>query len=171
MPEQYIKIPSMEEFVKTLRETSLPISIIVTADGVYYKLNENESYYNTVTKNLGKWGKPVIFGLAGLAGLVINHPFAKKIGAFALGHAIGEGLVRGLVRPQYVIVEKVASDTLKFRLEGFDPNESFKIFLNGNEVGSGTTDANGSAEIEIRGTIEVKATELAVVCGTTSSSS
>jgi len=167
MPEALIRVPSMEEFVEILRKESLPVTIVVTADGVYYKLNENESYYNTVTKNLGKWGKPVVFGLLGGLGLIINHPFAKKLGAVALGSAIGEAVVKGLIKPQYVIVEKSASNVLKFKLEGFDPNENFKIFLNGSEVGSGTTDANGSAEVEVTGTIEVKATELAVVCGST----
>lgn len=167
MPEAMIRIPSVDELIDIVRKESLPVAIVVTVDGVYYKLNENESYYNTITKNLGKWGKPFMFGVFGGLGLMINHPFAKKLGAIALGSALGEAIVRGFVKPQYVIVEKVTSDTLKFKLEGFDPNQSFKIFLNGSEVASGTTDANGSAEVEVTGTIEVKATELAVVCGAT----
>jgi len=167
MPEALIRIPSMDEFVETLKKESLPVTIVVTADGVYYKLNENEGYYNTVTKNLGKWGKPVVFGLFGGLGLIINHPFAKKLGAITLGSAIGEAIIRGFIKPQFVIVEKATSNTLKFKLEGFDPNETFHIYLNGTEVANGTTDANGSAEVEVTGTIEVKATELAVVCGST----
>ena len=167
MPEALIRVPRMEELVDMLKKETLPVTIVVTADGVYYKLNENEGYYNTVTKNLGKWGKPVVFGLFGGLGLIIDHPFAKKLGAITLGSAIGEAIIRGFIKPQYVIVEKSASNVLKFKLEGFDPNETFHIYLNGTEVANGTTDANGAAEVEVTGTIEVKATELAVVCGST----
>ena len=167
MPETLIRVPSLEELMEVVKKESLPVTIVVTASGLYYKLNENESYYNTVTKNLGKWGKPVVLGVGGGVLLAVNHPFAKKIGAFAIGQALGEAIIRGAIKPSYVVVEKSAENTLKFKLEGFDPNQSFKIFLNGNEVASGTTDANGSAEVTVEGTIEVKATELSVVCGAT----
>jgi|GEM_PF-4717130 len=161
-----IGIPSMEEFVKHFKEESLPVTVIVTADKSYYKLNENESYYTNITQRAGKYAKGLIYGIAGAISMLIKHKTVRKTGAMLIGYGIGEVIDKLFINKQYVIVKK--TDTgLEFDLEGFDASQNFTIFLNGSQVATGTTDANGSATISVNGTVSIEATEIAVICGST----
>lgn len=163
---KFIEIPSMEEFVERLKSESLPVLIIATADKVYYKADENESFYTNITQKVGKFGKALVFGLVGLGSMLIKHNAIRKAGALTLGYAIGDAIDKGLINKQFVIVKKT-DNGLEFNLEGFDTSQNFVIYLNGTKIAEGTTDANGSAKVTVDGTVKVEATELAVVCGAT----
>ncbi len=165
-PRGLIRVPSVDELVDLIKKETIPVTIVVVGDKLYIYAGENEGFYKNIVQKLGKWSKPVIYGVAGGITLLVNNRFIRKIGGLLLGYGLGETIDKLFINKQYVIVKK--TDTgLEFDLEGFDTSQTAYIYLNGTLVAQGETDAEGKATITVDGTVSVEATELAVVCGST----
>jgi len=161
-----IRAPSLEELIRIIKTEGIPVAIVVVGDRMFYYAGENEGYYKNMVQKVGKWHKPLVYGILGGISLLINNMTAKKLGGLLLGYATGEVIDKAFINKQYVIVKK--TDTgLEFDLEGFDTSQTAYIYLNGQLVAQGETDAEGKATITVDGEVSVEATELAIVCGST----
>ncbi len=139
----------MAQVLERIRRIDVPTTALGAAMLIAsFEARKQAVWYQSVTKNVGRFDDSVIPLAVGVVGMITNQPLLERMIIVGLMLAINDSYLEWLAKEPYV----KALDASTLELTNFDASSNVHIIVDGSPVTitpTPTTDANGYAKVTL----------------------